>query len=433
MQLRYAFRLYPTGAQRAALARAFGCARVVFNDGLRAREDARAAGAPVPSAAELSRRLTEAKRTPERAWLREVSAVVLQQALRDLDAAYRAFFAGLAAGGPRFGAPRLRRRRDSRQSIRFTNNAGWAITDGGRLRLPKVGDLKMKWSRRLPSAPSSVTVVQDAAGRCFASFVAEVEPGRSERTDSAVGVDLGLHHFAVLSDGTAISAPRFLRRAEKRLRRAQRALARKQPGSRNREKARGRVAREHVRVADRRRDFHHQVSTALIRENQTVAVEDLAVGALARTWLAKSVHDAGWSAFVRMPEYKARKFGRTLVRIDRFAPTSQVCSACGVRDGRKPLRVRAWTCPACGVHHDRDVNAARNIATAAGPAVSACGAPTRRAFGPDGAVKQEPAEAVARPRQGTRRGSTTPGGGQYKYEGKSPTARGAGRGPRVKP
>jgi putative transposase len=192
-----------------------------------------------------------------------------------------------------------------------------------------------------------------------------------------IGIDLGLRHFAVLSDGRKIASPQFLRRAEKKLKRAQRALSRKQKGSRNRDKARVTVARAHARVADARRDFHHQLSTALIRDNQAVAVEDLCVTGLARTRMAKSVHDAGWSAFTGMLAYKARLYGREFRRIGRFEPTSQVCSACGMRDGPKPLHVRAWQCPACGAWLDRDINAAVNVARAAGLAVTACGAQVR--------------------------------------------------------
>ncbi|MFG2843071.1 RNA-guided endonuclease TnpB family protein, partial [Kitasatospora sp. NPDC048296] len=199
--------------------------------------------------------------------------------------------------------------------------------------------------------------------------------------------DLGLGHFAVLSDGTKTDSPRFLRRAEKKLKRAQQALSRKAKGSKNHEKARHKVARAHASVADARREFHHQLSTRLMCENQAIAVEDLAVKGLGRTRLAKSVHDAGWSAFVSMLEYKATKFGRTLIRIGRFEPTSQVCSHCGVKDGPKPLHVRVWQCQACGVWLDRDINAAVNIAKAAGLAVTACRAQVRR--GPVPAQREE--------------------------------------------
>src|SRR5690606_36069793 len=379
VQLRYSFRLYPGAGQRMALARAFGCARVVYNDALRARETARSDGMPFPKTGDLSKQLiTEAKNTPERAWLGEVSAVVLQQSLRDLDTAYRNFCDGRKGKRPRMGAPRYKSKRDTRQSVRFTANARWSITAGRKLRLPKIGDVKVRWSRTLPSVPSTVTVVKDSAGRYFASFVVATGPQEVlPEITPEVGIDLGLGHFAVLSDGTKVDSPRFLRRAEKRLKKAQRALSRKDKGSSNRNKARIKVARAHARVADARREFHHRLSTKLIRENQAVAVEDLAVKGLARTRLAKSVHDAGWSAFVSMLEYKAARYGRTFVKIGRFGPTSQVCSRCGVKDGPKPLHVRVWMCGACGAVLDRDVNAAVNVAKAAGLAVSACGAQVR--------------------------------------------------------
>ncbi|MCH5673610.1 RNA-guided endonuclease InsQ/TnpB family protein [Streptomyces gilvus] len=384
MQLRYAFRLYPDAGQQRALARAFGCARVVFNDAVRAREEARVAEQPFPKAAELSKRLiTEAKQTVERSWLGEVSAVVLQQSLRDAEAAYKNFFASLkgARKGPKLGAPRFKSRKDARQSIRFTANARWNITGKGRLNLPKIGAVKVKWSRTLPATPTSVTVIKDAAGRFFASFVIDTDPAedaaRMPESDQSIGIDLGLTHFAVLSDGTKIDSPRFLRRAEKKLKKAQNDLSRKQKGSKNREKARLKAARAHAKVTDARKEFHHQLSTRLISENQAIAVEDLSVAGLARTRLAKSVHDAGWTAFVTMLEYKAERYGRTLIKTGRYEPTSQVCSTCGIKDGPKPLHIREWTCTACGTVHDRDHNAALNVKQAAGLAVSACGAPVR--------------------------------------------------------
>ncbi len=379
MQLRYDYRLYPAPGQRMALAKAFGCARVVFNDALRAREAAYEAGDPYLSDGELSARLTAVKATPERAWLSEVSAVVLQQALADLNTAYRSFFASLQGTrkGPKMGKPRFRSRKDHRQAIRFTANARFRVLPNGKLRLPKIGDVPVRWSRPLPSKPSSVTVIKDQAERYFASFVVETELGQLPEAEPVVGIDLGLNHFAVLSDGRKIACPRFLRRAEKLLKRRQRDLSRKQKGSANRDKARVKVARAHARVTDARRDFHHQLSTALIRENQAVAVEDLAVQGLARTRLAKSIHDAGWAGFVAMLEYKARRYGREFDRIGRFEPTSQTCGLGGVKDGPKPLHVREWRCRACGAWLDRDINAAINVARAAGLAVTACRAQVR--------------------------------------------------------
>jgi putative transposase len=361
--LRYSYRLYPDGAQRDALARAFGCARVVFNDALAARQAARAAGQPFLSDAEVSARLTAAKKTPERAWLGEVSAVVLQQALADLNTAYRNFFASTAGQrkGRRVAPPRFRSRKDRRQAVRFTANARFKVLGNGRLRLPKIGDVRVRWSRALPAVPSSVTVIRDAAGRFFATFVVQVGEKLLPATDAECGVDLGLGHFAVLDDGTKVAAPRFLRRAEKKLKKAQRDLSRKQEGSNRRDKARVKVARVQAHAADARRDFHHKLSTELIRENQAVYVENLAISGLARTRLARSVHDVGWSAFVSMLEYKAALRGREFRRIGRWEPTSQTCSACGVKDGPKPLAVREWQCKACGAAHDRDINAAKNI------------------------------------------------------------------------
>jgi putative transposase len=379
MQVRYNYRLDPWPRHRAAFAKAFGCARVVFNDGLHAREAAHQMGLPYLTDRELSARLTAAKATSERAWLNEVSAVVLQQALADLNAAYRNYFASVQGTrkGPKVAKPRFRSRKDHRQAIRFTANARFKVLANGKLRLPKIGDVSVRWSRPLPSQPSSVTVIKDSSGWYFASFVVQARHRSLPEVEPVVGIDLGLNHFAILSDGRKIAAPQFLRRAERLLKRRQQDLSRKQRGSANWDKARARVARAHARVADARRDFHHQLSTALIRDNQAVAVEDLAVQGLGRTRLAKSVYDAGWSSFVAMLEYKARLYGRSFIRIGRFEPTSQTCCLCGVKDGPKPLPVRVWQCRGCGVWLDRDINAAINVAKAAWLAVTACGAQVR--------------------------------------------------------
>ncbi|MEV4542248.1 RNA-guided endonuclease InsQ/TnpB family protein [Micromonospora echinaurantiaca] len=358
---------------------------VVFNDGLRARQAARENGEPYVSDGELSKRvITQAKKTEARAWLGEVSAVVLQQALADLNVAYRNFFASTSGKrkGRKVAPPRFRSRKDNRQAIRFTRNSRFAVLGNGRLRLPKIGDLAVRWSRQLPSEPSSVAIIRDAAGRYFASFVVQTTDQPLAEVKSEVGIDLGLTHFAVLSNGTKVAAPKFLRRAARKLRRLQKDLSRKAKGSNNRKKAVMKVARTHARVADTRRDWQHKLSTTLIRENQAVYVEDLCVVGLGRTRLAKSVHDAGWSQFVGMLEYKAARYGRTFGKIDRFAPTSQTCSACGRLDGPKPLNVRSWTC-LCGAVHNRDINAAINV-LAAGRAESlnACGAQVRPASVP---------------------------------------------------
>ncbi|WP_085952204.1 RNA-guided endonuclease InsQ/TnpB family protein [Catelliglobosispora koreensis] len=365
MHLRYYYRIYPTPVQRDRLARAFGCARVAFNDGLRARQQAHEAGLPYISDGALSKALTEAKQSPAQAWLGEVSAVVLQQALADLNVAYRNFFKSMTGKhkGRNIAPPRFRSRKDNRQAIRFTSNARFKVLDNGRLRLPKIGDVEVVWSRPLPCAASSVTVIADAAGRYLVSFVVDVDTKPLPPRDSDVGIDLGLVHFVVLSNGTKVASPRFLRRAAHKLRKAQQNLARKTKGSNNRKKARRAVAKAHARVADTRRDWLHKLSTTIIRDNQAVYLEDLCVAGLGRTRMAKSVYDAGWAMFVNMLEYKAARAGCTLAKVDRFFPSTRTCSACGRLGEKLPLSVREWVCP-CGVSHDRDINAALNVRAA---------------------------------------------------------------------
>jgi IS605 OrfB family transposase len=384
MRLRYRYRLDPTPAQRRALARAFGCARVVWNDGLRLREGAHWAGLPFVGVAQLQRQvITVAKRTSERAWLGEVSVVVLQQSLADLDCAYRNWFRALAevkaarACGQkarlRVQKPRFKHR-DHEQAVRFTRNSRFRVLPNGRLSLPRVGTLKVRWSRPLPSDPSSVTVTLDASGRYHASFVVAVAEESLPPVEAAVGLDLGLSTFAALAERSGAvnkqDNPRWLRMREKALRRSQRNMSRRLKGSANWEKARRRVAKHHARMADARRHFHHDLSTRLIRDHQTVCVETLNVAGLGRSNLAKSIHDAGWGQFTAMLVYKAKLHGRTVIKVDRAFPSSQLCSACGHRDGPKPLKVRTWTCPACWAHHDRDLNAARNILAAGLAAVA---------------------------------------------------------------
>jgi putative transposase len=378
MLVRYRYRIYPTGAQRQALARAFGCSRVVYNDALAERRRAYEAGERLSDTEIQHRVITQAKRTPERAWLTEVASVALVQACQDARRAHRNWLDSLTGKrrGRALGQPRFRSKH-GRQSMRLTRN-GFALV-GTRLYVAKVGRVGVRWSRELPSVPSSVTIIRERDGRYYASFVVERDPTPLLPVSRTAGIDLGLISFATIagSDGTneILPNPRFLRVAERRLARAQRKLSRKQKGSKNRAKARLRVAVAHRKVRDRRADHHHKLALRLIRENQAVAVEDLAVAGLARTRLAKSVHDAGWTTFVRLLEAKAAQHGRQVVKVGRWVPTSQTCSACGHRDGPKPLGIRAWACPGCGTCHDRDVNAARNILVAAGLAETqnACG------------------------------------------------------------
>ena len=377
VQVRYRYRLYPSPGQQQALARAFGGARVVYNDCLRVRDQAHAAGEQISDTGVQRRVVTVAMQTPERAWLGEVASVALVQACQDARRAYRNWFDSLSGRrkGRKAGHPKPRRKH-GRQSVRFTRS-GFAL-HGRRLYVAKVGEVRVVWSRPLPSVPSSVTVIKEADGRYYASFVVERETAALPACGREVGIDLGLTSLAVTSDGEIIANPRFLRARERRLARAQRVLSRRRKGSANRAKARHRVAVLHRKVREARLDHAHKVALRLVRDNQAVYAEDLCVSGLARTRLAKSVADAGWAQLLRCVEEKALRYGRTFHRIGRFEPTSQVCSACGVKDGPKPLNIRQWTCKACATIHDRDVNAARNI-LAAGRAdrLNACGAGVR--------------------------------------------------------
>jgi putative transposase len=377
VQVRYRYRIYPAPGQQQALARVFGCTRVVYNDSLRLREQCRAAGEKISDTEVQRRVITLAKQASERTWLGEVASVALVQACQDARRAYRNWFDSLSGKrkGRKLGHPRFRRKH-GRQSIRLTRN-GFSLRDG-RLYVAKAGDIKVRWSRALPSVPSSVTVIKEADGRYYASFVVERQAAPLSACDREVGIDLGLVRLAVTSDGEIIASPRLLRAKARHLARAQRALSRKQKGSQNRRKAARRVAVLHRKVRETRLDHAHKTALRLVRDNQAVYAEDLAVSGLARTRLAKSVHDAGWSQLLRLLEDKAEFYGRDFRRIGRFVPTSQMCSACGINDGPKPLSIRTWQCHACGAIHDRDVNAARNI-LAAGRAdrLNACGGTVR--------------------------------------------------------
>lgn len=380
--LRYRFRVYPDAGQARALNRAIGSARVVFNDAIAARTAARKAGQPMPSTGALSKLLiTVGKQTPERAWLGEVSAVVLQQALADADVAYRNFFSSIAGRrkGRRVGAPRFRSRRDSTQAIRFTANAKFKVLDAdahakiARLRLPKIGDVRLAWSRDLPSIPSSVTVIREADGRWYASFVVRTADEPASPAGRVCGIDMGLSSFAtVISVDTAtgeetqsaIETPRFLRRKARALRRSQQALSRKQKGSANRAKAVKRVAVRHRKVREARLDHAHQLAARLVDGHDVIAVEDLSITGMARTRLAKSVHDQAMGQFLHLLGEKAQRQGRAFVKVSRWYPSTRTCHGCGDitgPTGQAQLGVRHWTCPACGASHNRDLNAARNI------------------------------------------------------------------------
>lgn len=358
----YKYRFYPSAEQAALLNRTFGCVRYVWNKALAERTRRYKDDGKSTSYVDTAHWLTEWKQDPELSFLREVSNVPLQQALRHQQNAFSAFFAKRAR------YPQFKSRRKSRASASFASNA-FRYRDG-KLALAKMTEpLDIRWSRPLPEGaePSTVTVSRDAAGRWFVSLLAEETIQQYPATGSAVGVDAGLTTLLTFSTGEKIANPRHERRDRKRLAKAQRKLSRKQKGSSNREKARRKVARVHARIADRRADHLHKVTTALVRENQAVAIEDLTVrNMLKNRSLARAISDASWSEFRRMLEYKADWHGRRVLLVDRWFPSSKLCSApgCGHVAGKMPLNVRSWTCPSCGTLHDRDVNAARNVLAA---------------------------------------------------------------------
>jgi putative transposase len=369
----YRYRCYPTPKQATGLARTFGCARFVYNWALRLRTDAYSERQERIGYADTSAALTALKREPEAAWLNEVSSVPTQQALRHLDHAFRNFFAGRAKY-PVF------HKKHGAQAAEYTTSAFRWDADAQTLTLAKMDTpLPIRWSRPLPAGatPSTVTITRDTAGRYFVSLVVVEEIAPLPPVAAQVGLDLGLHDTVVLHTGEKVGNPHFFHRDAARLAQAQRLLANKQLGSKNRTKARCKVARIHARIADRRRDFLHQLSTRLIRENQTICVESLRVKAMAQhPTLAQAIHDVGWGELVRQLTYKAAWYGRTLLTVDTWYPSSKRCSECGHTLTLLSLDTRHWACPECGSVHDRDVNAAKNV-LAAGLAVSACGEAVR--------------------------------------------------------
>ena len=363
----FKYRFNPTGEQAAQLSRTFGCVRLVYNKALEERTAAWYGEQRRISYVQSSAALTQWKKTEELAFLTQVSSVPLQQALRHLHTAFGNFFAKRAR------YPRFKSRKKSRASAEYTRSGfTWRA---GRLTLAKMAEpLDISWSRPLPEGtePTTATVSRDAAGRWFVSLLCEDTVTPAAPTANAVGLDAGITSLVTLSTGEKITNPKHERRDRARLARAQRELSRKTKGSANGEKARRKVARVHARIADRRRDFLHKLSTRLVRENQTVVIEDLTVRNLLKNGrLARAISDAAWTDLRMMLEYKCAWYGRELVLIDRFFPSSKLCGTCGTVREKLPLNVRAWTCDR-GTVHDRDVNAARNI-LAAGPAASASG------------------------------------------------------------
>ncbi|GIH63308.1 RNA-guided endonuclease InsQ/TnpB family protein [Microbispora siamensis] len=372
MRTAYKVRVYPTAEQAAVLNRTFGCVRLVWNTVLAWRQARYRAEGVTTSYAQTDRYLTELKRDGGHDFLYEVSSVPFQQALRHQHTAFVNFFSGRARY-PRFKS------RHGRQSATYTRSAfRWR---NGRLHLAKMDDpiaFAWSWPKVDPATinPATVTVSRDPDGRWYASIAVETETGPQPLpgTGGQVGVDLGVTDFAVLSTGEKIPNPRHLERKAKNLARYQRRMSRKQCGSNNRAKARTKVARAHAKIADARADFLHRTSTRLVRDHDLIVIEDLNVKGMVRNRrLARVISDCGWGEFRRQLEYKTARYGRRLVVIDRWYPSSKTCSACGHLLPALSLSARHWSCPGCGTRHDRDVNAAKNI-LAAGRAVSACGA-----------------------------------------------------------
>ncbi|MGW7140978.1 RNA-guided endonuclease InsQ/TnpB family protein [Streptomyces xanthophaeus] len=383
----FRFRFYPDDAQATELSRTFGCVRKVYNLALSARADARARRERV-NYAQTSAMLTAWKRTEELAYLGEVSCVPLQQALRHLQSAFAAYW------GKRSHHPRFKSKRKSRARAEYTRSA--FRFRNGELTLAKMADpLRVIWSRPLPDGaePTTVTVSRDPAGRWFVSILFEDTPAPLPPATQAVGIDAGLTTLVTLSTGEKITNPKHERKDRARLARAQRALSRKEKGGKNRAKARTRVAKIHAQITDRRRDHLHKLTTRLVRENQTLVIEDLAVrNMLKNPRLARSIGDAAWGELRQMLEYKTAWYGRELIAVDRWFPSSKLCSSCGAVNEKMDLSIREWICARCGTTHDRDENAAINL-LAAGLAVSACGAGVSPRPGPSRtgqrAVKQE--------------------------------------------
>ena len=370
MKSRWTFRCYPTPEQEQHLARTFGCVRFVWNWALRARTDAFRAGERIGYPA-TDKALTLLKQQPETVWLNEVSSVCLQQALRDLQVAFSNFFDKRAAH-PSF------KRKEARQSANYTER-GFSFDHERRiLKLAKIGAIKVKWSRKAIPHPSSIRLIRTASGKYFVSLVVETQPAPMPETGESVGVDFGVARLATLSNGERISNPKHGAKWQRRLAFYQKRLARATKGSKRRMRIKRHVARIHEKIANSRSDTLHKLSTDLVTRFDVICVEDLNLRGMVKNHsLARSLHDASIGSAIRMIEEKAERYGKNVVKIDRWFPSSKTCSDCGHIVEQLPLNVREWTCPECGTTHDRDANAAANI-LAVGQTVSAHGGTVRR-------------------------------------------------------
>jgi putative transposase len=371
MQKAYRYRFYPTTEQESLLRRTMGCVRLVYNKALDARTSGWYERQERIDFVETSSMLTGWKKQEELDFLNDVSSVPLQQGLRNLQKAFVNFWAGRAKY-PNF------KKKHSGGSAEFTKSAfKWK---DGKVFLAKCTEaLPIRWSRDLPKDcdPSTITVKLDASGRWFASLLVDTNIAQLPKSDKSIGLDMGITSLIATSNGDKIANPKHFKQLRKKLRRIQKALSRKQKGSNNRHKASRVVAKVHAQITDARKDFLHKLTTQLVRENQTIVVEDLAIKNMVKNHkLALAVFDASWGELIRQLAYKCEWYGRELIKIDRWFPSSKRCGNCGHIVDKMPLNIREWECPKCGANHDRDINAAHNI-LAAGLAVSVCGANIR--------------------------------------------------------
>jgi putative transposase len=388
MEKAFRYRFYPTPWQESLLRRTLGCARLIYNKALHERTQAWYERQERVGYPETSRLLTQWKKEEELDFLNEVSSVPLQQSLRHLQTAFTNFFAGRTA------YPTFKKKRNG-GSAEFTK-AAFKFKDGNIYLAKCLEPLNIRWSRQIAKGcePSTVTVTLHPSGRWHISIRFDdptIKP--LPVNENAIGIDLGITSLIADSNGEKITNPKHFKKHQKRLKKAQKNLARKQKGSKNREKARVKVAKIHLNISDSRKDFLHKLTTRLVRENQVIAVESLAVKNMVKNHkLALAISDSGWSELIRQLDYKCRWYGRKLIEIDRWFPSSKRCNSCGHIVEKMPLNIREWQCPNCGISHDRDINASKNI-LAAGLAVSVCGATVRPEQSKSvkaGAKKQKP-------------------------------------------